>query len=465
MALDNKTASDVGRERLVWAGRILAAIAALAAFVWLCIPSSIYTAEAKPRPVHKRIPVYYWHMWGAEWLPVMNHVCDEFNASQDKYEVIPLQVPQAEGDQKFLLSVAGGSPPDVMVQWTPAISAWAQSGILQPLDTRMTPRERSFFENDTFPAIHESGLYKGRLYGLNLNYDVYACYYRPEQWREAGLDPDHFPTTLDALSEDGNKLTQIDPSGRIARLGFLPQTFTQYVPSFGGKFYDPATQQVVLDTPEQERALSYIVDQHKKTGFSRVIQFLAGLGSEQGATWPFITGQQAVVLDGEWRVLQMKKYAPNIDYRVAPLPPASVGGVPLASYSANSYLTIPTGAKHPDGAWAFIKFWSGLDNPSASAKFNVSFGWLPSSPQMANSPDYQKFLRDYPQYKTFVELAASKNIVSLPPVPYSVYLQDKLTSDDDLAERGALGAPATLALLKSQIAEEVRQRRELGYDQ
>ena len=465
MALDHEAAS-ARRGRLIWAGRILTGIAALASFIWLCLPSSIYTAQAKHKPAHKRIPVYYWHMWGAEWLPVMNHVCDEFNASQNKYEVIPLQIPRAEGDQKFLLSVAGGSPPDVMAQWTPAISAWAQSGILQPLDMRMTPQEERFFENDTYPAVHDNGLYKGHLYGLNLSYDVYACYYRPDQWRQAGLDPDHFPATLESLSAAGNKLTQVDSSGRITRLGFLPQMFARYVPSFGGQFYDPATHQVALDTPQQENALAYVVAQHKQIGFNRMIQFTAGLGSEQGATWPFITGQQAVVLDGEWRVLQMKKYAPGIDYRVSPLPPASTGGgVPLASYSANTYLTIPTGARHPDGAWAFIKFWSGLDNPAASAQFAVSFGWLPTSPQMANSPDYRKFLAENPQYKTFVQLAGSPHIVSLPPVPYSVYLQDKLTSDDDLAERGALSATAALALLKSQMAEEARQRRELGYDQ
>ncbi len=434
--------------------------------IWILSPTSTGPANV-PTPVtltQKRIPVYYWHMWSGEWQPVMDRVCTEFNESQTKYEVIPLQIPAAEADQKFLLSVAGGDPPDVMAQWTPAIGTWAQAGVLQPLDTMMTPAEYRYFSKDTFPVVHENGLYKGRLYGLLVNFDVYACYYRPDQFRSAGLNPDQFPSTLESLVDDSLKLTTYDSSGRITRLGFLPTALLNFAGSFGGSFYDPRTGAVLIDTKQNLRALNFIVDAHKKLGFDRLLRFNAGLSSQDGANWPFITGQQAVTLDGEWRVKQLAQYAPNIDYRVALLPPPA-GGVPDASFSATSYLTIPNGAKHAAGAWAFIKFWEGLDDPAEGAKFKTWFAWLPDSAQMANTPVYQAYLRQYPQYRIFVDLAASKHISTLPPVPYSVFLQDHITSDDDLAERGALSPSSALKLLDSQIRRQQQQRKALGYDQ
>ena len=217
--------------------RWLGVLAAIAALTLLVVTRQRMLAATQP-PHAARIPVYYWHMWSGQWQPTMEHVVTEFNASQTKYEVIPLSVPYGSADSKFLMSVAGGSPPDVMTQWTQAISTWSQDGVLQPLDTRMTPAEKQFFLSKTYPVIHQNGWYKGHLYGLVINVDVYACYYRPDQFRAVGLDPDHFPKTLEALTAESRKLDQTDSAGRFTRLGFLPQTFIDYAPSFGGGFYD-----------------------------------------------------------------------------------------------------------------------------------------------------------------------------------------------------------------------------------
>lgn len=441
-----------------------AVLAVVAAATLVGVSRQRMIAAGESPVAHKRIPVYFWHMWSGQWRPSMERVATDFNASQDKYEVIPLQVPPAEADSKFLMSVAGGSPPDVMVQWTQAISTWSQDGILQPLDTHMTPKERDFFQNGTYPVIHQNGWYKGHLYGLVMGVDVYACYYRADQFRAAGLDPDHFPKTLEELTAVGRKLNRKDASGSYTRMGFVPAGFTNYVPAFGGGFYDPRKDDVLLNTPQNLRALDYIVDTNKELGVDKVRRFNAGLKSQNGADWPFIDGSISISLDGEWRVQQLKKYAPEVDYRVAPLPPPA-GGKPMASFSVTNFLTIPAGAKHSDGAWEFIKFWSGLDHPESAAKYVTSFAWLPSSPRMAKSPDYQAFLREYPKYQTFVDLAASRNLVTTPPVPYQLFLMDRIATIDDLAMRGALTPEQALTKLEKDTARERGRRTELGYDQ
>ena len=442
-------------ERLLPAAGLLASAFLLA---WLFAP------RPAPAVEKHRIPVHLWHMWSGEWQPVINHVASEFNASQDTYEVIPLQIPWGDSDAKFLLSVAGGSPPDVMVQWTQAISTWSQAGVLQPLDTLMTPEEKRHFLNDCYPAVRNNGWYKGHLYGLTAGFDVYACYWRPDQFRAAGLDPDHFPETLEDLVAVGRKLDQQDAAGRLTRLGFLPSGLAQYAPAFGGGFYDPKTGQPLLDTPQNRRALSYIVSTNKHVGLDRVMRFNSGLKSSDGGNWPFIGGQIAITLDGEWRVRQLEQYAPNLDYRISPLPPPA-GGKKRASWSVADFLTIPAGAKEKRGAWEFIKFWSGLDHPERAAEFQTWFGWLPTSPQMAASPTYQAYLKRFPQYRTFVDLAASDNIETIPPVPYQLFLMDHITTTDDLAGRGTLTPDQALRRLEHDVHAEQTQRKELGYDE
>ncbi len=411
-----------------------------------------------------RIPVSYWHMLGDQFFGPMNHVVDLFNQNQTTYEVVPLLLPYAGGDadSKFLLSVVGGDPPDVMLQWTNAMATWAEAGILHPLDTLMTPQQLDHFLRTAYPVVRKSGWYKGHLYGLIDGFDFWACYYHPDHFREAGLDPDHFPATLEELVEAGKKLTRFDRAGNITRMGFLPSGLPQFVASFGGGFYNEKTGRLQLNTPENLRALTFIVEQHKRLGFDKVLRFNAGLASDTGASWPFISGAHSVLVDGEWRVQQMAQYAPKMEYRTVPIPPPA-GGHRLASFSGPNFLTIPRGARQVEGAWEFMKFFSGIEDPERAAEFYVAMSWLPLSPASTSAPKYQAFLNKLPQYRTFLELAASENIAISPPVPDQVYIMDRVQWAEDLATRGTLTPRQALEELEADIARERKRRREMGY--
>jgi multiple sugar transport system substrate-binding protein len=419
-------------------------------------------SDTSRRPRTGRKPVRLWHLLSAEWLEPVERAVARFNESQSRYEVMPLLLTGTEADSKLLLSVAGGDPPDVMLAWTQATSVWGQGGLLQPLDRFMTTAERERFLREAYPVVRKSGWHRGHLYGITMGFDLYVCYYRPDHFRQAGLDPDRFPTTLEELVAVGDKLNRFDSSGKLTRVGFLPQTFRRYVASFGGGFYDEKTGQVTLNTPENLRALEFLVETRKRLGLSEVIRFQSGLASDSGASWQFISGTYAITLDGEWRVEQMRRYAPQLDYRTVPLPPPA-GGKPLASFSDINYLVIPTGARQAEGGWEFVKFWTGLDNPEQAAEFFPWYGWMPLFPKSAQSPVYEAWLKTVPKYRTFLQVAQSEHIVTTPPVPYQLYLRDRIDRADDLAMRGTLTPRQALEELEADIAQERARRRELGY--
>ncbi|MGD0091388.1 MAG: ABC transporter substrate-binding protein [Planctomycetota bacterium] len=414
------------------------------------------------RAYPKRIPVRFWHMWSGEWKDVVDRIVQRFNDSQEKYEVVALSVPGGSADYKFLLSVAGGDPPDCMAQWNQVIPAWADEQMLVPLDSLMTPQEWQDFQATAYPVALKIGCYKGRLYGVTTGINIWACYYRPDHLRAAGLDPDKFPTDLDELWEWGQQLTRTDESGAITRMGFLPGWYSQYLPVFGGSLYDAQSGQVTINTPANLRALAWLAGKQKELGYEKVVRFQSMLNTGGFATqWPFISGQYSIALEGQWRVEQLAKFAPDLEYRTAPIPPPK-GGKAHAGWSNGNFMIIPKGARQTQGAWEFIKFWSGVDKPERAAEFYTWGGWLPLSSKIAQAPVYQDYLRKYPQFQTFLDVLPSENIEVSPPVPFQVFLADMTGRADDFAMRGTKTPQQALEDLEREVAQEIAKRKRFG---
>ncbi|HEY3414914.1 MAG TPA: extracellular solute-binding protein [Armatimonadota bacterium] len=439
--------------RVRQAAAILGALAAIAIVFW-------------PRPVvqHRkdRIPVRFWHMWTAEWEVVVRGIADDFNKSQDKYEVIPLSVPDS-ADSKFLLAVTGGDPPDVMAQWNPVIPTWADGNLLRPMDDLMGPELLARFRRDAYPVAVRIGSYKNHVYGITIGINDFAIYYRPSQFKAAGLDPNRFPTTLEELDSAADRLNQFDKNGNLTRMGFLPSGLFGIARSFHGGFYDWNTGKVTLNTPGNVRALRYLVSRRKRLGYENVVRYEAGLDTRSFAGgWPFMNGGYSATIDGQWRVEQVRKYAPNLDYMTAPIPPPR-GGIPMAGLGEGNFMIIPKGAKQVEGAWEFIKFWSGLEKPERAAEYYTRGGWLPLWPAVANAPKYREYVRKNPQYATFLKILASPYLEPPPPVPYQVFLMDHIARAEDFAVRGILSPEEAMQHLDKEVRDELARRRKLGF--
>ncbi|MDR3690029.1 MAG: ABC transporter substrate-binding protein [Fimbriimonas sp.] len=442
----------------VWIGRVF--VAALIVFV-----AVFWTSQLRAQYTHHaRKHVRFWHMWTAEWKDVVDKIVDRFNKSQDEYEVEALSVPSS-GDSKFILGVLGGDPPDVMAQWSPIIPPWADANLLRPLDELMSPEEKRLFDTEAYPVVKKLGTYKGRLYGLTTGINMWAIYYLPDQLRKAGIDPDHLPNTLEGLFEVSQKLNRFDKQGNLVHLGWAPDNIQMFTPIFGGSMYDRAHSRLTIDKPENLRALTFLVEARKRLGFENVVKYTSGLDMNSASGgWPFIGGAYTFTVDGQWRVEQLRKYAPELEYRTIAVP-APVGGRSAAGWSNGNFMIVPRGAKEAKGAWEFIKFWSGLTNPNRAAEFYTWGGWLPLTPEITRSPIYQAYLRKYPQFKTFVDLMPSENMEVLPPVPFQQYLSDQIGKMEDSAVRGTLTPKKAIEGLQTAVDQEVSRRKELGYAQ
>lgn len=450
------------------ARRVMAALAALL-YAGLLLAPTRSTREVSARKYPDRRPVRFWHMWSAEWKDVVDQIVERYNRSQTRWELIALSVPSTGevqlSDTKFLLGAVGGDPPDVMAQWNPVIPTWADSGLLMPFEELMSPEEKAVFNREAYPIVRKIGSYKGRTYGIPTAINAFAIYYLPRHFQEAGLDPDHFPTTLEELTDVAARLTRREPSGSLTRLGFLPHDWAHTAPLFGGGFYDYATGRLTLDRPENLRALEWLVFLRRRVGFDDFIRFQAGLNTQSfGGGWPFIGEAYSICVDGQWRVEQIARYAPRLEYRTAPVPPPK-GGVAGAGYSNGNFMVIPRAAAEKQGAWDFVKFWSGIADPERAAEFYTWGGWLPITDRIARAPAFRTYLRKYPQFGTFMEAVRSEKLQAAPPVSFQVFVNDRILKEEDRAIRGTATPEEAVRSLKAAVEQEVRRRRELGRDE
>lgn len=440
-----------------------AAVGALGlALVALFAAPARQTRESSVRRYPDRTPVRFWHMWSAEWKDVVDRIVDRYNTSQTKYEVIALSVP-GSADTKFLLGAMGGDPPDVMAQWNPVIPTWAEGQLLTPFEELMSPEEKRLFETESYPIVRRVGQYKGRTYGFPIGLQVKGVFYLPEAFEEAGIK--EFPKTWEELVSVSEKLTKRDKSGSITRLGFLPASWGETSPLFGGGTYDFKSDKLNLDHPQNLVCLKALVDLRRRDGYDAVNRFQSGLNTSSFAGgWPFIAGAYAATVDGPWRVEQIAKYAPKLNYATALIPPPK-GGAAGAGLGSGNFMIVPTSAKQKAGAWDFVKFWSGLTNPEVAAEFYVWGGWLPPSDKVANAPIYKDYIAKHPQFGTFVKAISSDNIRAQPPVAYQVFINDTISKTEDLALRGKITPEQAMTRVQVLVKEEIARRKRLGYEE
>lgn len=409
------------------------------------------------QPGHEE--VVFWHFWGGEDELVVRNVVRRFNASQDRFVVRAVAMPGNNLDVKLFLAVTGGDPPDLINQDDPIIADWAERGAILPLEEIAAPDELAELDDWLFPAARRLCRYEGRLYGLCNGLDVRALYYNRtllEQHPQLGA-----PRTPEDLLRLSEQLSRVDGNGRPLRFGYLPDSRRLWVWGvvFGGAFYDHQARRATVDDPPVVAALQWMAAFSQRYGPQQVAAFRQGDQQLPGSIFPLLPfsdhsphGRYAAILDGQWRVRDIARSQrarreaglPVAEYGVWSLP-FPRGGRKDAGWVNGNFFLVPRGAKNRDGAWAFMKFWTGFRSRRAeAAQTCAAGGWIPVSQSVVDQPRFQRFLRDRPLFRHFVELASSENQFPIPVVPGAPLFDREIRYVGSRAMRDLDTSPAEL---------------------
>ncbi|MFD0696451.1 ABC transporter substrate-binding protein [Paenibacillus sp. GCM10027628] len=387
-------------------------------------PTKAVSADA---PKKEKSEVNFWYLWNGKEAENVEKLIAEFNASQDKYTVKGLSVPDV---QKIIVALSSGSGPDITDNFSSNTASYAEKGISEPLDEYI--KKDNFDTSDFVPGALQSGQYKGKTYALPINVNFNLMFYNKKLFAEAGLTAP--PKTDKELLEYSIKLTKVNADKTISVLGFPDFPLIYYVNpmsfALGGSFIAPDGK-LTPDNPGTLAAIQLMKSYRDKFGVDNITKFNSS-AKYLDATDPFISGKQAIRFDGPWFGNTVKNglKIEGLDYGIAPLPapegkPEMAGG---GEISASTFF-IAKNSKNKEGGWAFISW---LLSKQGMTKFNSMFGNLPARTSVYDDPTLQSI----PDFKIFADAAKNKNLKAFPAVPVQTEYTKLIGDQFELAVNG-----------------------------
>lgn len=409
----------------------------------------------------------------------MARVVDGFNAEQREraraqpgYRPIEVEMVVVSSiEQKLLIACAGGNPPDVAGIYSDMVPAYTDKGALTELGPRAASAglERARYVEH----YYDLGVYRGRLWSLPTAPAPAALHWNKRLFREAGLDPERPPETLEQLDAMAEQLTkwevtlpsgekrvmrgylpEIEPSRkRLLEVGFLPSEPIWWSYGWGFVFGGKLLQgdRITTAAPENVRAYEWVASYSKHLGVDAVRRFRSGFGSFASAQNPFLSGQVAMQLQGVWMYNFIKKFADGMQWGAAPFPAPAAHPELRGSASAEAdALVIPTGSRHADEAWAFIAY-----TQRQEVMEQLCLGQRKPSPLKQVS---EQFYAEHPHpfIRLFAELGSSPNAWVKP--------RTGVWNEYDREMKAAMGRIVSLNLTPQRALEQVEERLQLAYD-
>jgi multiple sugar transport system substrate-binding protein len=448
---------------------------ALCAFALLCSACGDSQSDKNAAVRH----IVYWEKWTDFEGEAMGRVVDSFNVKEREraktepgYRPIEVEMVVVSSiEQKLLIACAGKNPPDVAGIYSYMTPGYADKGALTDLTERA---QQSGIERSQYvPRYYDLAVHRGKLWGLPTTPASVALHWNKRLFREAGLDPEKPPETLEQLDEMAEKLTKWEvtlPSGekqiqsgylpnvpaaqkRLLQVGFLPSEPSWWAYGwgfvFGGKLIEG--DKVTTASPENIQAYEWMASYSKKLGVDAVQRFRSGFGSFASAQNPFLSGQLAMEIQGVWMYNFIKKFADGMPWGAAPFPaPAAhpeLRGVGNAEADA---LVIPTGSGHAKEAWEFIRYTQKQD-----VMEQLCLGQRKHSP-LAQVSDEFYAKHPNPYIRLFAEMGASANAWSAPKTGvWNEYGREMNTAADKIGN---------LTLTPEQALKSVQERIQTSYD-
>ncbi|WP_431804083.1 ABC transporter substrate-binding protein [Halobacillus andaensis] len=322
--------------------------------------------------------------------PKFKEIVEEYNESQDEYEVNLQIVPQSEYYKTVDLAVNGErNMPDMFVMHGDQIISYSNKDVLKNLDDIVgdTIQEDNYHEKGW-----EGATVDGELYGVPLDIHPLMFYWNKDLFEEAGLDPERAPADRDEFLEYAEKLTDKDNQ----QYGFAMPTqwpqefiFPTLVTQNGGSLMEDGeityNSEPVLEALEFEASII-------ENGFSPAdVQ-------QDGEVTLFLQGKNAMHLNGPWMMEQFEES--DVNYGVAPVPQLGTEQPGVYANSHNFVLPEDVDEDKIEGITDFINYvgdngmsWAESGQaPAAKATYESDeFQEMKQQPEVAKQFDDVKF--------------------------------------------------------------------------
>ncbi len=354
------------------------------------------------------VQVDFWMGLSGSLGEVLMEMVNQFNASQDEVFInATFQGSYFDVQQKAMIAMAGGMPPDMIQVEQAQVRNLAAMGVVLPLS------DLDLDTSEFIPTLIADCYYNGELYGIPFNRSTPLLYYNKDMFREAGLGEDP-PKTWEELLEFAKKLTKPATDDQEATWGFqaVPNFwfFEAMVWQFGGEMADDSTGKLLYDQPGAVEALKFWQDLIHVHGVAR-----CPAGEEAAAhaitRADFYAGRVAMIFDSTG---QLTAHNQNTPFEMG------VGFLPAGVTHA-----VPTGggnivilSRNPEIRRAAAKFIEWFTNAENAAVWSMRTGYMPVNQVAMNSEEMQKFYAENPNARVAGEqLQYARTVPAISVIP------------------------------------------------
>ena len=377
---------------------------------WLLVAVGLtlgIASAASAQPVE----IEYWQYTFAQRVQAIDELIKRFEAENPNIKVKHTHVPYDDFRLKIAAAIPAGQGPDVVQLFYGWLQDYLKAKLLQPLPAEAFPAAE--IERDFFPLVKQMKV-DGQYYAVPTAVRSLALFWNKTLFKEAGLDPERPPATLDELVDYAKKLTKRSPNGDLIQAGITIDMGGQdhhwlrevLIRQFGGAPYSSNNKTVAYNTSAGVNATQWYIDLAAK-------QKVGQIGFLTDGVTAFRSGKAGMTIDGSFRLGALDGQK-GLEYGVAELPSYNGVKANFASYWVNGITTKATGPKL-DASVKFLKF---ITTPEAMELWMNTVGELPARRSVAekdvnkNHAKYGPFIRGltYSYATDFVNETAQRKV-------------------------------------------------------
>lgn len=330
--------------------------------------------------------VNIWYYYSGKQQELFVDLIEEYNNSQDKYNLIGEYVPFADTKKQLSVGVAGGTLPDLVILDVVDNAAFAAQGVLEDI----TEKVEEWGEKDSLlNGPLESATYDGKIYGLPLGSNALGLFYNEDLLEEAGVEP---PKTWDELIEAAKKLTNDETKGFAMSAVKSEESTFQYYPLLLSSGEDYTS----LDSDGAVRALELmktLVDDGSMS--SDVVN-----STQDDIARQFAQGDLAMMINGSWNIERIKGESPDLNFNISQVPmdkeyASTLGGENLALVKGGNV----------EGAFDFAKW---LLEPERIEEFSAETGVFPGRQDVLATSDFWNNDKHLKEFVPILEIASPR---------------------------------------------------------
>jgi multiple sugar transport system substrate-binding protein len=357
-----------------------------------------------------------------ECAPFYQACADAYSKLHPEVKITVFSTSLREVEQKLSAAVPTGTGPDVYDIGTNITVNFIDAGLLDPNPDDVDKLLKSGAWNK---FVVDFCTINGKTYGLPIwEGSKASMFYNKTMFKEAGLDPEKPPATMEELVAAAQKLVKVDASGKMIRSGIslrlsgqgsgIAEKFRYLLEGAGaplvvktasGKYHNG------FDNDAGRAALQFVVDAVQK--------YKIDDPKVQHDADAFAAGNTAMLWREAWVIGTIQEKNKSLDYGVAPIPKWNASSPHrMLLQPWNIYVNGKSASK--PAAWEFVKF---VVNPENSLRLTTMTGWVSERQDV----DWKPLLDKIPQFATFVS----------PPKDMDYYVEPILTPWDEIESKMA----------------------------